>query len=376
MYSKILVDIFGQDNLASGEQRLAITKQMATLATALNVTSAELDIVKLVFEEFHQDSLMGVRLEISKAVCRSNIASRHLILKIAEDCASVAQFVLHHSVELSSIDLIEHVAKGSPVKQLAIANRLNLENEVALAIIEHGSIEVVYALIGNMTANLSTHNLRQIYINFAADANLRELLCGRIDIPADLRELIAYDVAKSLEKFVTKANWLNPKQASNITQKSYEITVIEISDSIAESDMMDYIQRLSEEERLTSSLILRSITTGYMKFFEYSLAYLSGTPIQKLQSLLYNPMGSTRNALFNRSKLPRDLFPILTISIDVYKNMKREFSGNLQPGTHEFSVQMIKNVTEYYHAEQLDNQAYLQRILDCYYIDISDKLAA
>lgn len=376
MYSKILIDIFGQDNLAQSEQRLSIVKQMADLAASIDVSDSELEIVKQVFNEFHQDNLMGIRLEIAKAVCTANYISRHLVLKIAEDCASVAQFVLHHSDKLSAFDLIEHVTRGGAVKQLAIANRHELQNNVALALIEHGTIEVIYAMIENTSAQLTAHNLRQIYINFSADAALRELLCSRDDLPGDLRELIAYDVAKTLELFVTSANWLNQKQASTITQKSYEITVIEISDDIENADMMDYIKRLSEEERLTSSLILRSITTGYMKFFEYSVAYLSGMPIQKLRSLLYNPTSATRNALFSRSRLPRDLFPILTISIEVYKNMKRELNGRLQPGTHEFSVEMIQNVTEYYHRQQHDNQQYLQRVLDCYYIDISDRVAA
>lgn len=376
MYSDMLKNIFGAKNLENGDSRLAITKQMADLAVSPEVTEAELDIVRTVFEEFHQDKLMAVRLEIAKAVSQADYISRHLILRIAEDCASVSQFVLHYSTKLSSIDLIEHVIKGGAVKQLAIANREYLQNDVVLSLVEHSTIEVIHALVENKTAELTPHNLRQLYINFSMDASLRSLLCDRDDLPADLREIIAYDVAKTLESYVTNLNWLNKKQASTVTQKSYEITVIDISDNIDDDEMMDYVKRLSEEERLTSSLILRSITTGHMKFFEFALSYLSGMPIQKLHSLLYNPNGNTRNALFSRSKLPNDLFPILTIAIEVYKNLKQQFAGKLQPSSHEFSVSMIKHVTEYYHMQQHDNQAYLQRVLDCYYIDISDKIAA
>lgn len=376
MYSQSLIDIFGAEHLANGEARLSIVKQMVDLANLPEVNEAELDIVKMVFSELYRDPLMAVRLEISKAICDAEYISRHLILRMAEDCASVSQFILHHSTKLSSMDLIDHVIKGGAVKQLAIANRHELSNDVVLSLIEHGSIDVIYALIENQSALLNGDNLRQLYINFSMDAGLRSLLSQRDDLPADLRELIAYDVAKTLEDYVTNVNWLGKKQASSITQKSYEITVVEISADIEDVDMMDYIMRLSIEERLTSSLILRSITTGYMKFFEYSLAYLSGMPIKKLHSLLHNPNGSTRNALFNRSKLPKDLHPILAIAIDVYKDMNSQNGGNLQPGTHEFSVNMIKNVTEYYHAQPDNSQAYLQRVLDCYYIDISDKIAA
>ena len=376
MYSQSLKDIFGAENLDNGDMRLSIVKQMADLATSSDVTEAELEIVQMVFSEFYRDTLMAVRLEISKTICEADYVSRHLILRMAEDCASVSQFILHHSTKLSPMDLIDHIVRGGAVKQLAIANRQELTNDVVLSLIEHGSIEVIYALVENQSAELDAHNLRQLYINFSMDAGLRGLLCQRDDLPADLRELIAFDVAKTLEAYVTRLNWLGEKQASTITQKSYEITVVEISADIADVDMMDYIKRLSLEERLTSSLILRSITTGYMKFFEYSLAYLSGMPIKKIHSLLHNPNGSTRRALFSRSKLPQDLHPILTIAIDVYKNMKQEFSGNLQPGTHEFSVNMIRNVTEYYHAQPINGQAYLQRVLDCYYIDISDRIAA
>ena len=376
LYSQSLKDIFGVENLKNGDARLSIVKQMADLAGTPAVSEAELEIVHMVFSEFYRDNLMAVRLEIAKAICEAEYISRHLILRMAEDCASVSQFILHYSTKLSAMDLIDHVARGGAVKQLAIANRQQLENQVVLSLIEHGSIEVIYALVENQTADLNAHNLRQLYINFSMDAGLRSLLCQRDDLPGDLRELIAYDVAKTLEAYVTNLNWLGKKQASTITQKSYEITVIEISADIADKDMMDYIKRLSVEERLTSSLILRSITTGYMKFFEYSLAYLSGMPIKKLHSLLHNPNGSTRNALFSRSKLPQDLHPILTIAIDVYKNMKLQNAGNLEPGTHEFSVNMIKNVTEHYHAQPANGQAYLQRVLDCYYIDISDRIAA
>ncbi|MBL1421187.1 MAG: DUF2336 domain-containing protein [Alphaproteobacteria bacterium] len=376
MYSQSLIDIFGAEHLMYGEARLSIVKQMSDLAHSPKVTKAELDIVQMVFSEFYRDHFMAVRLEISKAICEAEYISRHLILRMAEDCASVSQFILHHSNKLSPVDLIDFVIKGDAVKQLAIAHRRNLSNDVALSLIKHGSLDVIYALVENQSAMLNADNLRQLYTNFNMDAGLRSLLSQRHDLPADLRELIVYDVAKTLEDYVINVNWLGEGQASGITQKSYEIAAIEISVDIADANMMDYIKRLSAEERLTSSLILRSVTTGYMKFFEYSLAYLSGLPIKKLHSLLHNPNGSTRNALFNRSKLPQDLHPVLTIAVDVYRDMKFQHAGNLQPGTLEFSVNMIKNVTECYHMQLDSGQAYLQRVLDCYYIDISDRMAA
>lgn len=376
LYSNSLVKIFGADNLASGETRLAIVKQMADLAKTNSVTSAELEIVSAVFNEFYNDRFMAVRLEISKAVCEADFASRHLILKIAQDCASVSQFVLQYSEKLSNADLIEYIRFGTPVKQLAIACRATLGIDVVMALIEHGTFEVVYALVENKNAEISEHGFRQIYINFSNDARLRELLVSRDNIPADLRELIAFDVAKELETFVTNLNWLNKKQASNITTKSYEITVIEISDTIPELEIGAYIKQLSEEDRLTPSLILRSVTTGYMKFFEHAMAYLAGLPIKKLRSLLYYPNSSTRNALFSRTKLPVDLFPILTIAIEQYKLLMKKIGNINTYSKNAFSVLMIKNVTEYYHAQQDQNQAYLQRILDCYYIDINDKIAA
>ena len=356
--------------------RLLIAKQMSDLANRADVSAAELDVVNQVFNEFYNDQFMAVRLEVSKAVCDKEFVSRHLVLKIAQDCASVSQFVLQYSLKLSEADLVEYVEFGSPVKQLAVASRLDLSEYVIMSLIEHASFEVICALAENLSAEISAHGFRQIYINFSNDARLRELLVSREDVPADLRELIAFDIAKELETFVTNLNWLNKKQASNITTKSYEIAVIEISESIAPDEMLAYIKQLSKEDRLTPSLILRSVTTGYMKFFEYALAYLAGLPIKKLKSLLHNPNGTTRNALFRRTKLPFDLLPILMISIDQYKALTMSFEVRNSTNKQAFAIKMIRNVTEYYHQQQDQNQLYLQRILDCYYIDITDKIAA
>ncbi len=376
MYSHKLNEIFGKECLSNGQSRLALVKQMANLATSKTVTNAELNIAIMVFEAFCKDTLMAVRLEVAKVVCSTDFASRHLILQMAEDCASVAQFILQYSQKLSPVDLIEHVIYGNNVKQIAISHRKKLSSDVVLALIEHGTSEVIQSLIQNKGADISAHNFRQIYINFGADASLREMLCTRADIPADLRELIAFDVAKELENFVIKANWMNKKKAANIAKKSYEIAVINISETLSNIQMQDYIKKLSQEKRLTPSLVLRSITTGYMKFFEYSLSYLAGVPIPKLHSLLHNPNKSTRMALFSRSKLSKDLFPILSIAIDVYKNMQQEFIEELEHNRQSFSIKMIENVSTTYHAQTYNNQAYLQRVLDCYYIDISDRLAA
>ena len=296
----------------------------------LKVVALQMLNLKLLVQflmNFTSDRFMAVRLEISKAVCEADFASRHLILKIAQDCASVSQFVLQYSSKLSDADLIEYIRFGTPVKQLAIACRAKIRIDVVMALIEHGTFEVVYALVENKNAEISGHGFRQIYINFSNDARLRELLVSRDNIPADLRELIAFDVAKELETFVTNLNWLNKKQASNITTKSYEITVVEISDTISELEIGAYIKQLSEEDRLTPSLILRSVTTGYMKFFEHAMAYLAGLPIRKLRSLLYYPDSSTRNALFSRTKLPVDLFPILTIAIEQYKLLMKKIEN-------------------------------------------------
>lgn len=376
VYNDSLINIFGAENLQNPASRLAIVRQMADLAQSPTIIDSEFEIVQLVFEELSLDSLLDIRIEIAKAVCLNPKFSRHLILKLAHDCVSVAQHVLCYSNKLSSVDLVDYITQGDVEKQLAIANRLNLPGEVSLSLIEHGSDIVVGDLIKNSTANLSAHNLRQIYINFGVDPQTRELLLNRADLSADLRELIAYDVSKQLENFAINSNWLNEKQATNVAKKSYEIAVIKISNGLSNSEMQQYIQSLSEEERLTSSLILRSITTGYMKFFEHSLSYLTGLPIKKLQSLLHNPNILTRNALFSRSKLPSDIYPILALSVDVYKALRTKFDPMATNSQHEFSIEMIKNVTENYHQQNDVNQAYLQRVLDCYYLDISQKYAA
>lgn len=376
MYSLALKSIFGIENLIDDEIRLSIVKQMSDLAMSEDVVTSELEIVQTLFEELSGDTCLPIRVEIAKTISHIYYFSRHLVLKMAEDSAPVAQYILCYSQHLSAIDLVEYANANNVDKQLAIANRRDLPNEVVAALIEHGTDSVVLDIIKNTTANLTADNLRQIYINFNQQDEIRGLLFDRADLPADLRELITFDMSKQLESYVVDSKWLDEKQASNLAQKTYEIAVVDISDTLSDEQMALYIRGLSDEDRLTPSLILRSVTTGYMRFFEHALSYLAGLPIQKLHSLLHNPSATARNALFNRSKLPVDLYPILTLSLDVYKQMKLETMGEQKTTQYEFSVQMIKNVTEFYHTQGQDSQAYLQRVLDCYYIDASQKIAA
>ena len=206
VYSQALTNIFGQQNLETSEARLAIVQQMCKLAVTENVNDSELEIVHQVFDEFCNDILVQIRVEIAKSVCQNNYFSRQLVLKLAEGAASYAQYVLGYSKKLSSVDLIEHILTADQDKQLAIANRYRLPNDVVLTLIEHGSLEVVQDLIRNSSAKLDAHNLRQLYINFNTEPKIRELLTNRNDLPADLRELIAFDLAKQLEIFAINAN--------------------------------------------------------------------------------------------------------------------------------------------------------------------------
>ena len=118
--------------------------------------------------------------------------------------------------------------------------------------------------------------------------------------------------------------------ASDLVEQVKEKTTIKISEEFSsDKQINDLVKQLYKSNRLTHTLVVRSICMGDLKFFEYSLAYLSNTPLLEVRKILFNSQADfmIRN-LLRKAFIPKAMFPAVFSALNIIRDMHLDCGKN------------------------------------------------
>jgi hypothetical protein len=146
------------------------------------------------------DTAVRVRQSLAEAAKDCAALPRYVAIALARDFESVALPILRHSPTLTAADLVALVKLGTVPKQAAIAERANLPDQVAEAIVDAGQVEAVSALLENLSTGLSESLNRRIDDEFGHVDFIERALALRADLPSDLASRLAWSSLPAVER--------------------------------------------------------------------------------------------------------------------------------------------------------------------------------
>ncbi len=264
-----------------------------------------------------KDAEIIVRKTVSECL-KSNPKMPHdIALGLAKDEDDVAIPILEFCSVLTEEDLIEIIKSTKQLSKLsAIAKRKDISDNVSSALIHTRDKEVVITLVDNKTSQIAEEGYDVVLGEFKNNGGIIQALVHRGNLPVSIAEKMINMVSGPLKEKLQMQYKLSVKRIDEIMSVATERATLGILDNpIADENIgsqemgrlnkaEQLAKQLQKENRLTHSIIIRSICEGDLEFFEASSAIVSGIPLINARTLVRDKNPTALESLCKRAKLP------------------------------------------------------------------------
>lgn len=316
-----------------------------------------------VFRLFVRDVEVKVRESLANAVKECAQLPNDIAVALAKDVDQVALPMLSSSSVLSDDDLIEIIKEASGQKQQAIAARPSVSASVSDALIEKGDEEVVRTLVSNHGAEIAEDSLNRIIDEFGDREAMQQPLAERPALPIGIAERLVHMVSEKLQDHIMRNHPLRPALVTDLVIASRERTTVGLLDQdTGEEDVMDLVRQLYQNGRLTSSIILRAICMGDMRFGEAAMATMANVPLVNAQMLIHDSGQLGLKAIYDKAGLPTQLYAAFRVAIDVVREMEYDGRENDRERFRQRAIERI--LTRYEDVDQEDLDYLLNKLTE------------
>ena len=247
-------------------------------------------------------------------------------------------------------------------RALAVTLRASdvLPRDVALRLAE--DVESIATPILSFSPVFSEAGLVISLDRFRESQRVTRAVAYRDALPAAVTEKLMHLVTEDVRRVLQARHGLSAPQAAALSTGAQERAPVDILDEIAAApDMEAFGRHLHKQNRLSSSLLLRAATSGYMRFVEHGLAVLAAVPHHRAWLLIHDAGGLGFKAIFERAGLPQRLFTAFRIALDTFHAMAEDGKA-LDPAT--FQARLLERFLTQAHGAPREDLDYLLDRLD------------
>lgn len=328
------------------ENKAVVAQKVSAYYNGHTVTPRGMKLAEDIFRIMIRDVEIKVRQVLAESLKNCHNLPEDLITSVIRDTDSVAVPFIKFYSDLSNEDLIKILNIPSLSKQKAVAQRLNLSNEISQYIVEKCPEEVVGTLISNETANIHENTYDKIIEKYRDNEEIQKRLVLRAELPTSVIEKIANLLSEELKKRLILSHNLPVNLATDIIEEVKEKTTLRISEEYSsDKQIEELVHQLYTSNRLTANLVVRAICMGDLKFFEYALVYLSNTPITEVRKVLFNSSIDfmVRN-LLRKAYIPKTMFPAVFSALKVIREIRFDCRKN---NRKSFTHKVIERILSY-----------------------------
>lgn len=297
-------------------------KKLSVMYAQKDFMEKERRIAEEIFRIAAKDIEEQIRQTLSVNLAVSEDLPQDVAKTLATDTSdAVAAPILQYSKSLSSQDLIEIVKTGNEARQTAVASRAIVEEEVASAIAVHGHETAVQTLVRNEGAQISEQSFHTVVDRFAKSENIQKTIADRKSVPESVVVRVLEHAGEGLQKYIISKHRVDPEKLKNIIKFSYEKAMISVSSTSSDEEIRAVIYGLAEKNKLTPTLILRSLCVGETPFFENAVSFLTNIPIENIRKLIYDKGLLGLPALYRQANLPDTMFPAAKIAVGLIQEI-------------------------------------------------------
>jgi uncharacterized protein (DUF2336 family) len=300
-----------------------------------------------------------VRRALADALAASPVAPPVVVMALTADQPQIAAPVYALSPLLVDADLLDAVATGGEMIQVAIASRVVLPSLVAAALAELGNAEACLILTENHAAEIAPLAIERLVERFGDDAAIRAALLARGDLPAATRQNLVTKVSETIAGFVVGRSWLEADRARRVTREACDKATVTIAAESPKAELRSLIRHLCGSGQLTAGLMLRALLSGNLALFEEGLAELSGMPVRRVCGLVRDRFGAGLPALLKKAQLP----PSTHVAFKEAIAAMRDDFGRDAEGTARLRRRTIERVLTRYEDADVGEVASLLTLL-------------
>lgn len=353
----------------SPSSRSLVAAAVAKIGELPRLKEAQVEEWRHLVDLFARDPATVVRAVLAETVKRNDKVSAETAERLAHDVIDVARPILTHSDRLSDAVLIDVIAEGDPQKQVAIAGRSHVSEEVSRVIIADGAQAPVARLAANKGASLSDADLERILERFEDAWPVLVALAKRDRLPAAVAEKVVARVSSRLN-----ANFRGTSPSAEPAAPAPELAPVDAI-TPAEPMVADEIpapieavpagrsapgvapaarpreaaafrpadaartaaRQLHHQGKLSPLLALKALCTGDLAFFEMALSLRSGLPLQTVQSMLHDPRVRGFNSVNEKARIPGTFLPVIRAALSAIA--ETPFDG--MPGDRDRFVESV-----------------------------------
>lgn len=281
----------------------------------------ERDIALDIVRRLAGDIVQQVRQNLADAVRQSVGLPHDVALKLAQDVADVSLPFIAESVVLTDDDLIGIVEEGDTAKQLAIANRDEVSEQVVGALVDQGNEDVVVAVVSNPGAILGEPALGRALDRFGDSPRLQEPMVARNALPVGIAERLVTLVSDKLKDELVRRHEISPDLAADLVLEGRERATLDLVSDDGPAERVEELAReMARNGRLTDSILLRAACTGDLGFVAAGLAVRAKIPFRNADMLVHDDGEKALRSLTVKAGLGEHDRIILRAAVDVARS--------------------------------------------------------
>jgi len=316
------------NKLATDQSATTRTTTAVLLAQQVSTETLKPAELKLAFDIFRimvRDAEVRVREALSANLKNNPNVPADVALTLAEDVDTVSLPILSYSEVLTAADLVHIInAQKSVTKMHAIAGRSTVDESVSTALVERGTDTVVARLMANPGAVVGEHSLHRAVDRFGESEIVLEPLVQRAVLPVTVCERLVNHVADHLRTQLLAKHKLSTDVVIDLVLQTRERATVGLAMGVGEEAVSALVMQLKDNGRLTSSLVLRAICMGNLRFFEHALAALASVPLSNARVLVHEGSGAGLRAIWSKAGLVDKALPAIRAAVEAVDNTALE----------------------------------------------------
>lgn len=290
-----------------------------------------------------------VRYALAEAICSSANAPVQVINALVNDQYAIASLIVARSPIINDRDLVARVQTAEDRLQVAIANRPQVSNRLALAIAAQGCAGAAIALLENFNADICVECRKHIVSRHVGEAKVRGALLKDRHLEPDLRLQIMKAASAALADTPLFGDRRKNGTANLVLRDAEQQALAYMAGQTNNENVDRLIEALRAGGDLTTQLLIRVACQGKMDFIARVLATLSGQTTQRVTSILVNERSTQLYALLAKAGFSSAVQPVFANSISLWRDVAQ---GRIVAGAQE----VTRKIMERMEAENKDRQ--------------------
>lgn len=325
---------------ADAQARIHLAIELARLTCDTQAPENERNCVVPCILKLATDPVKEVRRALADGLVAASDLHGDILFSVIADDDDIALPFLAATPALDPWKMRSIARVGDPVRQVTLAGRPDLTDDVVQEVATGADLSACLALFDNENCTLSERNCRILYARFGRVQEVIDRLLALDTLPLDIRILQAKRASNQVHQLMAERGWVPANDAADMVADAEERAVLQILESANDKELPPLIRFMTSRGMLTTSIVMRAACAGNMRLVEAAMAHLANTPPARTEEALYGGAFGF-NSLYRNASLPATCIGLIRAAAQVEREL-REAKRSL--GTENFARRLIEQI--------------------------------